>query len=95
MCVQAQSLCCVQLFATPWTVARQTPLSVGILQARILEWVTMSSSRGSSDPGVEPVSSAPQADSLLMSHQGNPNEEDLDPTHPRFPRFNVGNVSGT
>ena len=38
----------VQLFVTPWTVARQAPLSMGILQARILEWVAMSSSRGSS-----------------------------------------------
>ena len=28
----AQSLSCVRLFATPWTVARQAPLSVGILQ---------------------------------------------------------------
>ena len=27
----------VQLFATPWTAARQAPLSMGILQARILE----------------------------------------------------------
>ena len=38
------------LFATPWTVARQAPLSTGILQARILEWVAMLSSRGSSQP---------------------------------------------
>ena len=38
----------VRLFATPWTVALQTPLSMGILQARTLEWVAMSSSRGSS-----------------------------------------------
>ena len=38
----------VQLFATPWTVALQAPLSTGILQARILEWVAMPSSRGSS-----------------------------------------------
>ena len=30
---------------TPWTPC-QAPLSVGILQARILEWVAMSSSRG-------------------------------------------------
>ena len=36
--------------ATPWTVARQTPLSMGILQARILEWLTMPSSRASSQP---------------------------------------------
>ena len=26
-------------FVTPWTVACQAPLSMGILQARILEWV--------------------------------------------------------
>ena len=31
--------------ATPWTVTRQAPLSMGILQARILEWVAISSSR--------------------------------------------------
>ena len=32
----------------PWTVARQAPLSMEILQARILEWVAMPYSRGSS-----------------------------------------------
>ena len=38
----------VQLFATSWTVARQAPLSMGILQAKILEWVAMTFSRASS-----------------------------------------------
>ena len=33
---------------TPWTVAHQATLSMGILQARILEWVAISFSRGSS-----------------------------------------------
>ena len=37
----------VRLFVTPWTVACQAPLST----ARILEWVAMSSSRGSSRLG--------------------------------------------
>ena len=32
--------------ATLWTVARQVPLSTGILQAKILEWVAMPFSRG-------------------------------------------------
>ena len=32
MC-RAQSLSGVQLFVTPWAVARQAPLSMGILQA--------------------------------------------------------------
>ena len=41
---------CVRLFATPWTVAHQAPLSMGILQARILEWVAISFSKGSSWP---------------------------------------------
>ena len=36
----------VQLFVTLWTVACQAPLSMGILQARVLEWVAMPSSRG-------------------------------------------------
>ena len=36
--------------ATPWTVACQAPLSMGILQARILEWLTMPSSRVASQP---------------------------------------------
>ena len=38
----------VRLFVTLWTVSHQAPLSMGILQARILEWVAMPSSRGSS-----------------------------------------------
>ena len=40
----------VQLFGTPQTVAHQAPLSMRILQARILEWVAISFSRGSSQP---------------------------------------------
>ena len=44
------SLSCVQFLATPWTVAHQAPSVHGILQARILEWVAMPSSRRSSQP---------------------------------------------
>ena len=44
------SLSRVQLFAVPWTVARQTPLSMRLLQARILEWITILFSGGSSPP---------------------------------------------
>ena len=35
---------------TPWIAACQAPLSMGILQTRTLEWVSMPSSRGSSQP---------------------------------------------
>ena len=48
--VKVKSLSRVQLFATPWTVAYQAPVLHGILQARILEWVAISFSRGSSKP---------------------------------------------
>ena len=37
-------------FVTPWTVAHQAPLSMGILQVRILEWIAIPFSRGSSQP---------------------------------------------
>ena len=42
----AESLSRVQLFVTTWTVAHQAPLSMGILQESILEYVIMPSSRG-------------------------------------------------
>ena len=48
-----------------WTVAHQALLSMGILQARILEWVAISSSRGSSQPRTEPRCLILQAYDLL------------------------------
>ena len=45
-----KSLSHVWLFVTPWTLAPQTPLPMGILQAKILEWVSCPFSRGSSWP---------------------------------------------
>ena len=50
----------------PWTVAHQASLFTQILQARILEWVAMSSSKGSS----QSRSLALQADSLLSEPPG-------------------------
>ena len=47
LCLVTQSW---PIFVTLWTVARQAPLSMGILRARILEWIAMPSSRGSSQP---------------------------------------------
>ena len=45
----------------------------GILQARILEWVAMPSSRGSSRPqGLNLPLLHWQVDSVLLSHQGSP-----------------------
>ena len=53
---EVKSLNCVRLFATPWMQTMSLPRTLpgssihGILQARILEWVTISFSRGSSRP---------------------------------------------
>ena len=41
-------------FEIPCSVAHQAPLSMGLLQARILEWFAMTSSRGFPNPGTEP-----------------------------------------
>ena len=43
-------LSCVQIFATPWTVAHQGALSMEFFMPRILEWVATSYSRGSTQP---------------------------------------------
>ena len=44
----------VRLFATPWIVASQAPRSMGFSRQEYLEWSAISSSRGSSNPGIEP-----------------------------------------
>ena len=50
VCVCSQFLQSCWLFLTPWTLVCQAPLSMGLLRARILEWVAMYSSRRSSWP---------------------------------------------
>ena len=61
MCPVVQScltLCGLMDYSPPGSSAH------GILQARILEWVALFFSRGSSQPGTEPGSPALQADAL-------------------------------
>ena len=60
----------VWLFVTPWTLPGSTVH--GISQARILEWVAISFSKGSSQPRDWPRSSTLQADSLLSDPLGKP-----------------------
>ena len=69
MCVCAWSLSHVRLFVTPWAVAHQALLSMGFLQARILEWVAVLFSRGPSQPMDQ---TALQADSLPSDPPGKP-----------------------
>ena len=64
----------VRLFATPWTVARQAPVH-GILHGRILEWVAVPLSRGSSRPRDQTlVSCASCIDRRIPYHWKAPSE---------------------
>ena len=64
MKVKVKLLGRVRLFVTPWTVARQAPLSMGILQARNWSGLPYPTPGDLPDPGIEPGSPALQADSL-------------------------------
>ena len=64
----------VRLFATPWTVALQALLSMGFFRQEYWRRLPFPPPRDLPDPETEPaspVSPALQADSLLLSHQGN------------------------
>ena len=63
------SLSRVQLFAIPWTVAHQTPLTMGFSRQEYCSGLPCSSPGDLPDPGMEPASLASpalQADSLLL-----------------------------
>ena len=62
----------VRLFETPMDCSPPGSSIHGTLQARVLEWVAISFSRGSSDPGIEPRSPAVQAAALPSEPLGKP-----------------------
>ena len=71
----AQSLQSCLILCAPMDCSPPDAPVPGILQARILEWVAMPSSRGSSDPGIKPLSPASpvlQVDSLPAEPSGKP-----------------------
>ena len=57
MCVYAQSLSHVQLFATPWTIAGQTPLSMGLSQQKCWSELPFPPPGDLPNPGIKPMSS--------------------------------------
>ena len=61
----AQLLSCVQLFATPWSVAHQAPLSMGFSKQEYWSGLPCPSPGDLPKPGIQPRSPALQADSLL------------------------------
>ena len=86
-----KTMCCavlsrfsyVQLCATLSTVAHQSPLSMGILPARIREWVAVPSSGGSSPPRdrtcISIVSCIDRQALFHWYHWGSPLESRMDP----------------
>ena len=62
--VKVKSLSRVRLFATQWTVACQTPLSMGFSRQEYRSGYPFPSPGDLPDPAIKPGSSALQADSL-------------------------------
>ena len=87
----AQSLSFVQVFVDPWTIACQASGSMGTLQATILEWAAIPSSRGSFPiQGLNP--GLPHCRQILyrLNHQGSPR-----PTQKNRPIWNHILIKGT
>ena len=67
-----KSLSHVQLFATPWTVAHQAPLSMGFSRQEYWGGLPFPSPEDLPDPGIEPRSPVLQADALTSEPPGKP-----------------------
>ena len=63
-------LSCVQLFATPWTVASQAPLSMEFSRQEYCSGFPFPSPGDLPDPGIKPKCPTLQVYSLPLSHLG-------------------------
>ena len=70
--VHAQSLSCVQLFVTPWTVNCQAPLSMEFSRQEYWSRLPFPTPEGLPDPGIEPRTPTLQADTLPSEPLGKP-----------------------
>ena len=70
--MEVLSHCCVQFFATPWTVVQQTLLSMEFSRQEYWSGLPCPSPGDLLDPGVEPGSPALQADSSPSEPLGKP-----------------------
>ena len=65
----------VRLFVTPWTIARQAPLSIGFPRQEYWSVLSCPPPGDLPDAGIKPTTpaaSALQVDSLPLSHWGSP-----------------------
>ena len=72
-----KSLSCVRLFATPWTLAYQAPLSMGFSRQECWSGLPFPSPGDFPDPGIKPGSPALQADALLSEPPGKPSRVEI------------------
>ena len=63
----AQSLSCVQLFETPWSIAHQAPLSIEFSRQKYWSGSLFPTPGDIPNPGIEPVSLALLVDSSPLS----------------------------
>ena len=71
----------VWLFAAPWTVARQPPMSMGFSRQEYWSGLPCPPPGGLPEPGIEPRSSTLWTDSLLAKPRGEPQYKGF---HPKF-----------
>ena len=73
MCAVLSHFSYVQLFATPWIIAHQAPLSVGFSRQEYWSGLSCPSSAGLPNPGIKPASLMSPAltdDSLSLAPPG-------------------------
>ena len=70
--VKVKSLSRVWLFVTPWTVARQAPLSMGFSRQEYWSGLSFPPPEDLPNPGIKLMPPALGGGSLLMSHLGSP-----------------------
>ena len=70
--VKVKSLSRVRFFATPWTLAHQTPPSMGFYRQEYWSGLPFPSPGDLPNPGIEPRSPTLQADSLPAEPPGKP-----------------------
>ena len=73
MKVKVKSLSHVRLFATPWTVTHQAPLSMGFSRQEYWSGVPFPSPGNLPNPGIKPRSLALQTGTLTSEPPGKPN----------------------
>ena len=72
VCVCVYAVSRVRLFATPWTVAHQAPLSTGFSRQEYWSRLPFPPPRDLIDSGIKPVSPASQVDSFTTEPPGKP-----------------------